>query len=263
MNKKIILVTGATSKLGYPIVEALAEKKWIVYAGMRDTKKSIWKNSKNIIPIKLDITSDIQCKSAISKIIKAQKRLDVLINNAGVSLAGPTLEFTSDLFLEILNVNTLGAFRVSKYAAIFMRKQKFRGQIINITSLNGLVSLPNFGVYGASKFALEALTSSLRVELKKDNIWVTAIAPGAIKTSVKLSEHDMPHKPIREKFKILQHLLKMATQDEVVKKIINTIESESPPAKIVVGRDAIVSSALNRYLPNVIWDNIILFMWKK
>jgi short-subunit dehydrogenase len=261
MNKKIILVTGASSKLGVPLVECLANRKHIVYAGVRDMGKYKWKN-KNVFPIRLDVTSDDNVELVINKIFRKYKKLDCVINNAGMTLSGPTLDFTSEQFKQISDVNTIGAFRISKYYSANILKRKKSGKIINITSLNGIVALPNFGLYSATKFALEALSSSVRVELKRKNIFVTTIAPGAIKTNIKPTEHGLSHKPLRERFKFLYFVLKMTPEKDVINKIIEVVESSNPPARVIIGRDAFITYQLQRFLPNYFWDKLTLLIWR-
>lgn len=262
MNK-IILVTGATSKLGIPLVDSLAEKNNIVYAGMRNIKNTPWKQNKRIYPVKLDVTSDLDVQRAVLKIIKRHRKIDCVIYSAGVTPSGPTLDFTTKQFLETLEVNTVGAFRVNKFAAEQMLIQKSGGKIINITSLNGLVSLPNFGLYSASKFALEALTSALRIEFKNRQIYFTSVAPGAIKTTIQNTDIKLPHKPLREKFRFLGWILKMTTEQEVIQAIIMIIETDNPPARVILGRDAFIVTSMQRFLPNIIWDKLNTFIWSK
>lgn len=258
MNK-VVLVTGASSGLGKSVCEYLVEHGYIVYGGVRDPKK--YKKSETIKYIKLDITSDIDCKNAIKKIVKEQGKIDVLINAAGLTLAGSTLEFTSEDYLNLFNTNAIGAFRLIKEVVPIMKKKK-KGTIINITSLNGITSFPNYGIYSSSKFALDALSSALYYELKKDGIHVTSIAPGAI-FNPRADDSNMPHKPAREKFYVLKVLLPMVTQNTIIHSIISTIEHDNPPSRIVLGRDAKLVHTMSRILPLRLWNKLMLFIWTK
>lgn len=257
--KKIVLVTGASSGLGKTVAEHLDEHGYVVYGGVRDQKKH--KSSGNLRYVKLDITSDADVKNAVKKIIKEQKRIDVVISCAGLTMAGPTIDFTTHDYMNLFNINAVGTFRLIKEIVPYMKKQK-GGKIINITSMNGLVSFPNFGLYSSSKFALDALSIALHYELKKDGIGVTAIAPGAIYNDGKdLSK--MPHKPAREKFLALKMLLPMVTEHEIVHSIMHTIEMKNPPARIVLGRDAKLVHTMNRMIPQSLWNKIMLYIWQK
>lgn len=257
--KKIALVTGASSQLGSKIIEVLAANSFKVYAGSRDVK-DITKED-NITPIKLDITKDSDVQKAVREVTKKEGKIDVLVNCAGVTLVGPTIDFTPEDFQKILGINTIGTFRLIREVVPYMIKQK-HGYIINITSLNGLVALPNFGLYCASKYALEALGLSLRYELASNNVWVTNIAPGAIYSSRKVSGK-MPHKPAREKFKILYYLMPMVTTDTIARKVLKLVQEPKPPARVVLGADAIITTNLQRILPLPIWDLLVKFVWGK
>lgn len=256
--QKVILVTGASSGLGKEIIEILS-KDYVVYAGIRNIGEV--EEGENIRSVKLDITSDKDTKDAIEKIVKDEGRVDVLVNVAGYTLVGPSLDFTSDDFSKLLDVNTVGAFRLIKNAVLDMKKRK-EGRIINITSLNGLISFPNFGLYSASKHGLDALGLALRYELAKDGIWVTNIAPGAILSDEKTSKA-LPHKPAREKFKFLYFLMPMVTRREVALKIRDLIESSNPPGEIIMGADAKITTFLKRVPPPFIWEYLMSYVWSK
>ncbi len=257
--KRVVLVSGASSGLGKAIVEHLEEYGYVVYGGVRDTKK--YKSSGTLHYIKLDITSDSDVKNAVAKIIKEQKRIDVLVNCAGMTLVGPTLDFTSDDYMNLLNTNAVGAFRLMKEVTQHMKKKK-SGAIISITSMNGLVSFPNYGLYSSSKFAMDALSSALYYELKNDGIHVTTIAPGAI-YNPNADSSTMPHKPAREKFKILKIALPMVTQHEIVHTILHIMDIKNPPSRIVLGRDAKLVHTMNRIVPHGLWNKMMLYIWQK
>jgi len=267
---QVIFITGCYQGLGRLLVEKLASRGFVVYAGMRKPEhinklKSFWESSHlNIHPVKIDVTLNQDCQKAVKKIIKDEGRLDVLINNAAYTLVGPTENFTSQQYLDILNTNTVGPFRLIREVIGQMRAQK-SGRIINITSLNGVLALPNFGLYSSSKFALEALALALRYELKKEGIWVTNIEPGAIaQKSIKPKViKKIPHRPAREKFWILKILMPMVVQEEVVKTVEKIIDNPKPPARILLGRDAQITTFLQRFLPQPVWDWLLSFVWQK
>ena len=265
---QVVLITGCSSGLGKLTAERLANQGYIVYAGIRkpeDIKdlKSVWKTKyPTLYPIKLDVTSDGDCKRVVKKIITDQGGIDVLINNAGYTIVGPTDRFTTKAYLDILNTNTVGAFRLIREVLPHMRSKR-SGRIINITSLNGLLALPNFGLYSSSKFALEALGQSLRYELNTYGIWVTNIEPGAIAKKDPAGGKRLPHTPAREKFWIIKKLMPMITQEEVVKRIEGVIVNPTPPARVIIGRDAQITTFLQRFLPQRIWDFLLCLVWNK
>ncbi len=264
--KRVILISGCSRGLGRKLAETLAAQNFIVYAGMRKTEeikesKSVWENSlPDLRPIKLDVGLDSDCQKAIKEIIAKEGHLDILINNAGYTLSGPTINFTSQEFLDIINTNTIGAFRLIREVVPQMQLKK-NGRIINITSLNGLIALPNFGLYCSSKFALEALALSLRYELKQDGIWVTNLEPGAITREGVVKK--LPHVPAREKFWIIKKLMPMVSEEEIVKKIKKIIEEPKPPAQVTIGRDAKILTFLAKLLPQKDWDSLLSFVWQR
>lgn len=258
MQKKIILITGANSGLGKTLAKELS-KDFVVYAGARNPGEV--EEGRNIKSIKLDITSEKDCKDAMEKVVENEERIDVLINNAGYALVGPTTDFKTEEFLKILDTNIVGAFRLIKYAVPYMKKQK-GGRIINITSLNGIISLPNFGLYSSSKHGLHALGIALHYELQKYGIWVTNLAPGAIASEGKTTK-SLPHKPAREKFRILSLLMPMLTRRDVAEKVRELIDSSHPPAQVIMGADARIVTFLKKILPSCLWDKLLFYIWSK
>lgn len=260
-----VLVSGCSRGLGRLLAETLCGHGFTVYAGIRKetdvaTLKNEWKKRKfDIKIVKLDVLSDEDCHQAVSKVQKDEGRLDVLINCAALVLAGPGEDFSAAEFLHLLDVNTVGPFRLIKEAIPHMRAQG-GGRIINITSLNGCVSLPGFSLYSASKHALEALGVSLHYELKKSKIYLTNMSPGAIKGK---QDHTakLNHVPVRERFFIMKKLLPMLDREVVVRTIEAVISDPKPAAQVTIGRDAKITLFLHRYLPLILWEKLISLLY--
>lgn len=266
---KVIVITGSASGLGKILVEELAKHSHAVYSGIRkqeDIKqlKLIWAAEyPNIFPIKIDVTNDQDCQKAIKHVIDKEGKIDVLINNAGYTLIGPTEKFTSEDYSDLLNTNVIGAFRLIREVIPFM-KQKKSGHIINITSLNGVVALPNFSLYCSSKFALEGLGRSLGHELSTYNISITNVEPGAIKkTGGSRKVKKMPHTPFREKYWLIKLLLPMVEDEVVAQEVARLVEKPSPPTSMLIGMDAIMTTFLQRFLPQRFWNKIIKTIWNR
>lgn len=255
--KKVALITGATSDLGKEVVKKLSAKGYIVFATSRE---KFTPENKNVVAFLLDVRNREKCEDVVKKIIKKRKRIDCLINIAGYTISGPTLSFEEDDLKELLDVNLFGPFRLIKIVYPFM-KRAGGGRIINITSLNGLVSLPNFGLYSSSKHALEALGNALYYELYKEKIFVTNLAPGAIKKED--GKLLIPHKPAREKFFILKLLMPMLKAEEVAEVIVELLENPSPPPTLVMGADAKIVLALKGILPGFIWSRLMRYVWER
>ena len=132
--------------------------------------------------IQLDVNDDESVKEAIHKITNEQKRIDVLVNNAGYALVGPVEELSIEEFKEQFETNVFGTIRVTQTVLPIMRRQK-NGIIINLSSIAGKTGFPLTSAYVSSKFALEGFTESMAYEIEQFGIKVILIEPGVIKTN--------------------------------------------------------------------------------
>lgn len=251
--KKIVLLTGAKGGLGQVIAEHLIAKGHVVYGTSRNKEPS---DINGIRWLVMDINSDEDCMNAIANITAKEGRLDIVVNNAGITLSGPTLDFSTSDFKNIFDTNVIGPFRLIKAAYSHPIKPSL---IINITSLNGFMSYPNFGLYSASKFALEALGFALRYELSPSTK-VVNVAPGAIHSK---ASNKMSHKPARERIPLLKWLMPLTLQEDVAIVIGKLISAATVPPRVLIGRDAQIINALQRILPFTIFDKIIFYIWRK
>lgn len=249
-KQKVIIVTGSSSKLGEAIVQKLLDAKHKVYRGQRKGGD-----------LMIDVTSEASCERAIHTVIKRHKRLDVVVNVAGLTESGTVVNASPEQFQQLLDVNALGQMRVNVLASKQMVKQK-SGQIINITSLSGRVPLPGFGIYSASKSAAESLNEVLHYELLSSHVRVTNIAPGAIHFSVD-SAKALAHRSVREKIPIVKYLLPMTTPEKIADRISNLIDSSNNPTRITMGVDAHIITLLYQFLPSFIFEKIIIYLWEK
>ena len=185
---KTILITGASTGFGRDTAETLASAGHTVFASMRDPKAKNQHHAdelhkRGIKVVALDVSSDASVEKAIGEVLANARTIDVLVNNAGVASAGITEAFTPDQAKVIFNTNVVGVLRTSRAVLPAMRNQR-DGLIINIGSILGRVTFPFFGIYGASKFAVEALTDSLRYEVSQLGIDVTLLQPSAYPTAM-------------------------------------------------------------------------------
>src|SRR5512135_506961 len=185
---KTILITGASTGFGRDTAETLARAGHTVFASMRDPQIKNRKHAQalrkqGIEVVELDVSSDASVDRAVKDVLARTRHIDVLINNAGIASAGVTEAFTPDQAKIVLNTNVVGLLRTSRAVLPAMRAQG-DGLIINIGSIVGRVTFPFFGIYGASKFAVEALTDSLRYEVSQLGIEVALVQPSAYPTSM-------------------------------------------------------------------------------
>ena len=186
---KTILVTGSSNGFGYLTVLTLARKGYNVWATMRDSngknkskKEELEKIASNenisITVAELDVTSDNSTRNLSDRISsEEQNGIDVLINNAGIMYVGITEAYSLDQAQEQFDTNFFGVIRTTK-AFLPLLKKSSDGMIINISSLAGRLVFPYFGIYCASKFALEAYAEALSYELKPFEVDVSIIEPG-------------------------------------------------------------------------------------
>jgi len=183
---KTVLITGSSTGFGRDTAETLARAGHTVFASMRnpqaqnrDHAQALRKNGIEIV--ELDVSSDTSVERAVKEVLARSHRIDVLVNNAGIASAGVTEAFTPDQAKVVFNTNVVGLLRTSRSVLPAMRQQG-DGLIINIGSILGRVTFPFFGIYGASKFAVEALTDSLRYEVSQLGIDVVLVQPSAFPT---------------------------------------------------------------------------------
>src|SRR5215467_2650403 len=153
---KTILITGTSTGFGRDTAETLARAGHTVFASMRDPQVKNREHAETlrkqrIKVIELDVSIDASVDQAVKEVLAHVGRIDVLINNAGIALAGVTEAFTPDQAKIVFNTNVVGLLRTTRAVLPAMRKQR-EGLIINIGSILGRVTFPFFGIYGASKF---------------------------------------------------------------------------------------------------------------
>lgn len=180
--KRVALVTGASSGIGYDTAIRLVKAGYMVYGAARRIdllgKLAAW-GAKGI---SLDITNQESIKNCVDEIIKAEGRIDLLVNNAGYGLGGSIEDVPLEEAKNQFEVNVFGLAQISRLVLPYMRKQG-EGRIINISSMAGRFSSPFLGWYHASKYCVEALSDALRLEVMDFGIKVILIEPGLIQTN--------------------------------------------------------------------------------
>lgn len=250
---KVVLVTGASSGIGRAAAELLAERGFRVFGTSR--RPAARETSSRVQMLPLDVRSEESARACVDTVLQEAGRIDVLVNNAGHSLAGALEETTMEQAKDLFETNFFGAVRMVQAVLPAMRRQR-SGQIINVSSLAGLVPAPFMGIYNASKFALEGYSESLRHELQPLNIRVSLVEPGFIKTDLarnaQLGANPIPdYEPWRRRgLESLSRFEERAPGPAIVAdRILRMIESDSPPVRSLVGKDASRIAPLRRLLP--------------
>lgn len=187
--KKVVVITGASHGLGKEIAKLFLSKDYILILSGRDTKGLAEFNKESDVEV---VTGDItqkQTRNKIVDLVKKHKRLDILINNAGITFLQPFEDLTEDQLNQIMETNLKAPILLTQVLYNTMKSQK-SGTIVVINSTAGKQGYPNHTFYSATKFGLSGFAQSLRQEAKQYNIRVLSIYPGGIKTDLynKLSQ---------------------------------------------------------------------------
>jgi len=271
--RQVALITGSSSGIGYETSLALARSGFCTYAGVRNTKnsdileKKIAKEKLDLNILQLDVNDKSSIDNAINRIKTEEKRIDVLINNAGYGLVGFFEELGLDEIRRQFETNFFGVLNVTKKVIPIMREQN-RGTIINLSSGAGQVGFPGISAYVSTKFAIEGFSESLMYELFPFGIRVIIIEPGVIKTnffnncivsdksSKKASLYSNSLKKIQNNIELMQE---HATPPiEVAKVILQALKTDEPKQRYVVGNDAVMILEAKRSLSDIEFKKMMM-----
>ena len=214
----------------------------------------------------LDVRSDESVKTCVDAVIEQTGHLDILINNAGYVLAGAIEEITLEQAKDQFNTNFFGVMRMVKAVLPIMRGQG-KGQIINISSLAALNPVPFWGLYNASKFALEGYTDSLRHELMPFNIHVSLVEPGFFKSQLGKSTQ-VGHDQISDYDGSRQRVFERIREEEeggsdpriVAETVLSITENKSPRLRHLVGKH-VIYYRMRQVTPARIYEKVLRNYW--
>ncbi|PWU79085.1 MAG: short-chain dehydrogenase/reductase [Candidatus Nitrosopolaris wilkensis] len=272
-EKQVALITGSSSGIGLETSVLLAENGFHTYAAVRNLEKSkalIDTAENDVLPlqaIELDVNSDISVKDAISKILYENKRIDVVVNNAGYALVGPFEDSSMDEIKAQFETNFFGAVRIMQAALPTMIKQGY-GRIVNVSSLGGRIAFPFDSAYHGTKFALEGLSESIQYEVQQFGIKIILIEPGVVKSrfwdnlkmATKAQRSDSPYLEMMQKTNAgFVSLLENGTPpEEVAKVILNAVTSEHPELRYVVGNDAATLMEARKNMTDAEFQKVVI-----
>jgi len=249
-----IVVTGASTGIGKATALHLDKLGFKVFAGVRKEAdgQALRKEASNkLIPIFLDVTDGDSIAVAVDMVAnETDDELYGLVNNAGVSLNGPLELVPASDIKQLMDVNVLGLLAVTKAFLPLLRQTK--GRIINISSGHGLLAIPDKSVYAASKFAVQAITDSLRVELRPFDVSVSSIVVGKVDTAVLgkiIADRDKmieaaPAEIVKLYFPLIEFFNKEVKElpgipaIEVGKVVAQALTTEKPKAQYLIGPGA-------------------------
>lgn len=251
-TKKVALVTGSSSGIGYETALLLARNGFDTFATMRNMNKSkeiTEVSNRENLPLRvvqLDVNDDKSVTDAINNILIEKESIEVVVNNAGYGLMGSVEDSSLDEIKAQFETNFFGAIRVMQRVIPIMRKQR-SGTIVNVSSIAGRIGFPMGSAYVSSKFALEGLSESISYELKQFGIKIILIEPGVIKTNFALVT---PKKAVNKNSSYSQLMNKLeenlfstiangTSPKEVASVILRSITEASPERRYLVGNDAV------------------------
>lgn len=278
MQQKIILITGCSSGIGHDAALALSKRGHRIIASCRKDEDLAKLQGLGLEVVLMDMNKQDSIKTAFDEVLaKTGGQLDVLINNAGYGQAGALEDLPYEALREQFETNVFGLMSLTRLAIPVMRQQK-QGRIINISSLLGFVSMPFRGAYNASKYAVEGLSDTLRLELKPSGIAVITIEPGPIESRFRdnvldysLQKIDREHSHFKAQYEQMLGRFRQSKSesiftlkpDAVIKKLIHAIEAPKPRAKYPVTFPAHLFCWLKRLLSVKMLDRFLSFVSKK
>ena len=265
MDKKIILLTGGSSGIGFETARKLVSEGHTVYAAARRTELMAALEPLGVRIISLDLTDEASMERCVATVLEEQGRIDVLVNNAGYGYFGAIETVPLEEARRQLEVNLFGLARLTQLVLPSMREHKY-GRIINVSSVAGKVVVSYGDWYNVSKYAVEALSDSLRMETKPFGIDVVLVEPSGIKTDwgkiaadhLSESSKGTAYEPTAEKEAALMRYAYgsniLSGPSAVMRSICKAVRAKRPRLRYRPGLGACTLIGLHAVLPARWWD---------
>lgn len=255
---KVIVITGASSGIGYEMANILSKKGHHVY-GVSRTKVF----EKDVFSAQADVRNFEQIKNLFENIYEQEERIDVLINNAGRGISGSIEDTEIEDVTQLMNVNFLGTFNTVKAVIPYMREQGY-GKIINISSLASKFALPFQSFYSASKAAINSFSEALSIEVDPFGIQVCSVLPGDIKTgfSKNRKKNEIDHESYGKRVEKSVSLMENDEQngmdaEEAAKTICKLVKKKHIPLYMTIGLKYKLFLFLSRFLPARVVNRLV------
>jgi short-subunit dehydrogenase len=261
LNTCVAVVTGAGSGIGRALAQQLAAAGSalaladIDEAGLLQTQRSLAKTSAQVTTNVLDVADEQAVRSFAEDVSKRHGRITLLINNAGVALHGNFEEVSLDDFRFLMNINFWGTLYGVKFFLPVLKREK-RAQIVNISSVFGMIAPAGQCAYAASKFAVRGFTEALRHELQGSNVSVSCVHPGGIRTQIACHARigaGVTGTGHQEKAARFERLLR-TPPEAAAARILRGVERREP--RILIGADAYQVDILQRLQPATYWKTL-------
>ncbi|MCB9449844.1 MAG: SDR family NAD(P)-dependent oxidoreductase [Anaerolineaceae bacterium] len=259
---RVILITGASSGIGRATAERLAQRGYTVFGTSRHPEQHTITRF-TLLP--LDVCDDESVQACIQDVMKQAGRIDVLVNNAGYGLSGAIEEASVDEAKALFETLFFGVLRVTNAVLPIMREQR-AGQIINISSLAGILGVPYIGLYSAAKHALEGYSESLRYEVKQFGIHVAIVEPGDINTPLVMQSPAQPipaYDGIRERVNSLHeaNVRNGPSPEWVARKVTTLVERQPARFRHPLGLESWALLA-KRFLPERLGEGLMRLYYR-
>ncbi|MDV8950534.1 oxidoreductase [Leuconostoc falkenbergense] len=266
--QKVVLITGASSGIGYQTAKKLAAQQFKVYGAARRVDRLAPLVQLGVSPIYMDITDDEAITKAVAHIIEVSGRIDVLINNAGYGSYGAIENVPISEAKKQFDTNLFGLAKLTQLVLPYMRAKQ-SGRIINVSSMAGRMTTYMGAWYHATKYALEGFSDALRMEVKPFGIDVVLIEPGGIKTNWGIIAADNLKKTSQgtayqehalaasERMRQLYSSDKLTNPEVIADTIVKSVINKRTKARYLVGYGAKALVALHTILPTRAFDKII------
>lgn len=267
-NEKVILITGASSGIGFDAAQTLAQQGHRVFAAARRTELMEPLKAYGVHVIKMDVTDEKTMQDGVETVIQYMGHIDVLINNAGYGYFGAIENVPMEEARRQLEVNVFGLARLTQLVLPYMRQQK-SGRIINTSSIAGKMVFYMGGWYNVTKYSVEAFSDALRMEMKPYGIDVIKIEPGAIKTDwgiiaarhLKESSEGTAYEATGSQWAHnMDWFYKtnlLSSPSVITKAIVRAVNSRHPKARYCRGRFSIVGRIAHALMPARWWDALM------
>lgn len=264
-DNKVILITGASSGIGYDAAETLARQGHRVYAAARRLERMEPLKSLGVQVIRMDVTDEESMQEGVRTVIQSEGRIDVLVNNAGYGFFGAIETVPMEDARRQLEVNVFGLARLTQLVLPHMRKQG-SGRIINTSSIAGKMVFYMGGWYNVTKYSVEAFSDALRMEMKPFGIDVVMIEPGAIKTDwgiiaakhLKESSAGSAYETVgtqwADNMDWFYKTNLLSSPQVITKAISQAVNSRHPKARYCRGRFSIIGRLAHALMPARWWD---------
>jgi NAD(P)-dependent dehydrogenase (short-subunit alcohol dehydrogenase family) len=269
-SSKIVLITGATAGIGRATAIYLARRgHHVIASGRKPDELAHLADEARGLPGRLDIVPlDVTSPASIAAAVAAIDQLtdgagpEIVVNNAGFGVLGPTSEITDDEMRRQYETNVFGVMNVIR-AVLPQLRARGAGRIINVSSVGGRLTLPYFGVYSSTKYALESLSDALRYELRPFGIDVVLVEPGVIRTNFEATAVDnlarfktSPYAGALARYNEMSRLADRFAAEPIViaKAIARAVEARRPAARYVAPFSTNVFLLLGTFLPQRMWD---------